>query len=78
MKKIIDGNKFIKTNPKTGMNYIELTNNEESLLEVQECILNCLDKKGNKIELIMDKKRFEDWVNKLKYEKSYEDKEVQE
>ena len=34
-------------------------------LEVEECILKCKDSKGKKIEVIMDKEKFEDWVIKL-------------
>lgn len=71
-KKVIDGDKFIRTNHNTGMNYIAFPNKEETLLEVQECRLKCLDEKGKIIELIIDKKRFEQWINKLKSEKADE------
>lgn len=66
MKKEIDGDKFIKVNSK-GRQYIALPI-DETILEVQECILKCIDKEGNKVELLMDKERFNDWRKKMKGE----------
>ncbi len=37
---------------------------------VEECILKCIDEKtGEKIKIVMDKKRFNEWREKLMGEK---------